>query len=277
MRRALAAVATTAISLALTVPALAVPPPTATVGAQDDKITGLTYVRHDGGTDDAIELCNSQVPEDFGNLTQNNEPFSVVDPANPDLIITGWNDYCSGWMGLGFSIDGGDSWTNSLVPGYPQDTSAEGMESPEFQRTNAASDPVAAFSGDGSMFYFGSVSFNELAGPKTNSDVWVARYEVLNSSDPGYADYPLDYIGTTRVGKGPAAANFFGIFHDKEMIEVDRTGGAHDGNVYECWTKFPAFGTPHIYFARSTDGGVTFSKGISLAGKTAGQGCDIAV
>jgi hypothetical protein len=277
MRRTLAVVATTAISLALAVPASAAPPPAATVGAQDDKVTGQTYVRHDGGTDDAIELCNSQDPADFGNLTQNNEPFSVVDPTNPDLIVSGWNDYCSGWMGLAFSTDGGDSWTNSLVPGYPQDTSDEGMASPEFQRTNAASDPVAAFNGDGSEFYFGSVSFNELAGPKTNSDVWVARYDVLDPTDAGYEGYPLDYIGTTQVGKGPAAANFLGIFHDKEMIEVDRTGGQHDGNVYECWTKFPAGGTPHIYFARSTDGGATFSKGISIAGKTAGQGCDIAV
>jgi hypothetical protein len=277
MRRALAAVATTAISLIFTIPAYAVPTPTAAVGSHDDRVTGQTYVRHDGGTDDAIKLCNSQKPTDFGNLTQNNEPFSVVDPSNPDLILAGWNDYCSGWMGLGFSTDGGDSWTNSLVPGYPQDTSKEGMLSPEFQRTNAASDPVGAFNRDGSKFYFGAISYNEFAGPKTNSDAWVARYRVLDASDRGYQDYPLDYLGTTRVVKGPAAANFFGIFSDKEMIEVDRTGGPYDGNVYMCWTKFPGFGTSHVYFARSTDGGESFSKRISLAGKTSGQGCDIAV
>ena len=105
MRRILAAVATTAISLALTISATAAPAPTAAVGAHDDRITGHRYVRHDGGTDDAIELCNSQKPKDFGNRTQNNEPFSVVDPGNPDLVLAGWNDYCSGWMGLGFSTD----------------------------------------------------------------------------------------------------------------------------------------------------------------------------
>ncbi len=192
-------------------------------------------------------------------------------------MIAGWNDYCSGWMGLAFSTDGGQTWTNSLVPGYPQDTSTEGMQSPEFIRTNAASDPVAAFDRTGDHFYFGSISYNEFAGPSTNSDVWVARYDVLDPGDLGYAIYPLDYLGTTQVGKGPAAANFFGIFHDKEMIEVDRTGGLHDGSLYECWTKFPGFGTPRIYFSRSTDGGQTFSKGISVAGKTSGQGCDIAV
>jgi hypothetical protein len=180
-------------------------------------------------------------------------------------------------MGLGFSIDGGQTWTNSLVPGYPADTSEEGMASPEFQRTNAASDPVGAFDRTGEHFYFGAISFNQFAGPGTNSDVWVARYEVLQPGDEGYETYPLDYIDTTQVGQGPPAANFFGIFHDKEMIEVDRTGGEFDGNLYECWTKFPGFGTSRIYFARSTDNGETFTKGISIAGKTSGQGCDIAV
>jgi len=275
MKRLLAALAVGATAVVVpTTSALAQP----AVGAQDDRVTGQLYVRHDGGTDDAIESCNDQTPTNLmGANVQNNEPFSVVSPTNPDLIVAGWNDYCSDWMGLGFSTDGGETWTNSLVPGYPLDTSDEGMASPEFQRTNAASDPVGAFDGTGEHFYFGSISYNQFAGPGTNSDVWVARYHVLQPGDTGYADYPLDYVGTTQVGRGPHAANFFGIFHDKEMIEVDRTEGPHDGNLYECWTKFPGFGISRIYFARSTDGGATFSRGISIAGKASGQGCDIAV
>ena len=102
--------------------------------------------------------------------------------------------------------------------------------------------------------------------------MWVARYDVLQPGDDGYTMYPLDYVDTTLVGKGPPAANFFGIFHDKEMIEVDRTGGRFDGNLYECWTKFPGFGTSMIYVARSTDNGETFTKGISVAGNTVRPG-----
>ena len=268
--------------LVVTVVAVAFPAPSAfaqaTVGAQDDLVTDQLYVRHDGGTDDAIDSCNDDDPENLmGAHVQNNEPFSVVSPTNPDLVIAGWNDYCSDWMGLGFSTDGGTTWTDSLVPGYPADTSEEGMASPVFGRANAASDPVGAFDRSGEHFYFGSISYNQFAGPGTNSDVWVARYDVLQPGDDGYTTYPLDYVDTTVVGQGPPAANFFGIFHDKEMIEVDRTGGRFDGNLYECWTKFPGFGTSRIYFARSTDEGETFTKGISIAGKTAGQGCDIAV
>jgi hypothetical protein len=277
MRKLTASLIAAFFVTALMAPSTMAGPAATSVPRQDDLVSDQTYVRHDGGTDEAIALCNSRAPDVFGNNVQNNEPFSVVSPTNPDLVVAGWNDYCSDWMGLAFSTNGGESWTNSLVPGYPQDTSKEGMRSPEFLRTNAASDPVAAFDRTGDHFYFGAISYNQFAGPRTNSDVWVARYDVLRPGDAGYRRYPLDYIGTTQVGRGPAAANFFGIFHDKEMIEVDRTGGPHDGNLYECWTKFPGFGTARIYFARSTDGGRTFSKGISLAGKTSGQGCDIAV
>jgi hypothetical protein len=250
-------------------------------GPSDDKLTGppIPYVRHDGKTDASIDACNdTEDPEAFGAYTQNNEPFSVVDPSNPDLVVTGWNDYCGDWMGLGFSTDGGQTWTDSLVPGYPADTSPEGMASPEFGRTNEASDPVAAFSADGSMFYFGFLAYNGSAGPKTNSDVAVARYQVLEPGDTGYTTYPLDYVDTTQVGRGPAAANFFGIFNDKNMIETDQAPASpFEGNVYMCWTKFPANGTPTIRFRASSDGGQTFSPPVNLTEGGAGQGCDITV
>jgi hypothetical protein len=96
--------------------------------------------------------------------------------------------------------------------------------------------------------------------------------------DPDYGAYPLDFLGITRVDRGPAAANFFGRFQDKEMIEVDRSPTSpHEGNLYECWTKFPGFGESRIYFARSTDDGATFGNKIQIGQRFAGQGCDIAV
>jgi hypothetical protein len=246
----------------------------ATTVGNDSRVTRQRYVRHDGGTDGAIEICNSTAPADYGNRTVNNEPFSVVNPQDPDLVIAGWNDYCSDWMGLGFSVDGGDSWTNSLVPGYPADTSAEGMASPEYIRTNNASDPLGAFDTHG-RFFFGAISYNGFAGPGTNADVWVARYNVVDPA--GNGGYPLDYRGTTRVGQGTPSANFNGKFLDKPMLEVDRTGGRFDGNVYMCFTKFPAFGQSEIYVAASSDHGRSFTKPVRVSGRAAGQGCDIAV
>ena len=39
------------------------------------------------------------------------------------------------------------------------------------------------------------------------------------------------------------------------MLEVDRTGGANDGNVYVCWSRFTGGGQNKVYFSRSTDHG----------------------
>jgi len=64
------------------------------------------------------------------------------------------------------------------------------------------------------------------------------------------------------------------------MLEVDRTGGPHDGNVYVCWTRFTGAGQNKAYFVRSTDSGKTFSRPISISRSTevkSVQGCDIAV
>jgi hypothetical protein len=274
MRKLLIVLVTGGLAASFVIPANAAAS-SVTVGASDVRVTSNTYVRHDGGTDPTIEACNDDAtPGVFGKFAQHNEPFSVVDPTDPRVVVAGWNDYCSDWMGLAYSTDGGATWTNSLVPGYPADTSTEGVASPEYLRTNNASDPVGAFDTRG-HFYFGFLAFNGFAGPKTNSDLAVARYNVVASSTNDGS--PLDYIGTTRIERGPAAANFEGRFNDKEQIEVDRTGGANDGYVYACFTKFPASGQSTVYFSRSTDGGVTFSKAIAISGRNSGQGCDIAI
>jgi hypothetical protein len=276
IKNAFASIATLVIMASLMVVVPAAASPSRAVGAQDDKVSGQTYVRYDGGTDQAIQDCNNTDPAVFGARTQNNEPFSVVDPQNPDLVLAGWNDYCSGWMGLGFSVNGGQVWTNSLVPGYPADTSTGGIASPEYLRTTEASDPLGAFDLHG-HFYFGAISYNGAAGPKTNADLWVARY---NTTPNG--DYPLTYLGTTRVESGTPSANFLGRFNDKPMLEVDRTDGTYDGNVYMCWSRFVGNGQNKIFFSRSADEGLTFSKPVAISttpseGTQAVQGCDIAV
>lgn len=262
----------------------------------DDKVTGLTCVRHDGGTDQAIEHCNdgstSDVvvdpaggdsdPNDGGNRRQGNEPFAVIDPTDPDTIVAGWNDYSqsdlgAGWQGFGYSRDGGETWVNSYVPGYPADTSAEGMASPLYGRHTEAGDPIAAFDNVGNL-YVGGISFNR--GGAINGDVFVARYDAADVAIEG-PNYPADYQFTRVVGVGTPSRNFWGIFQDKPMLEVDRTSNeATEGNVYVCWSRFTGNGQNKIYFSRSTDGGDTFSRPMQLTvhGFTGSvQGCDIAI
>lgn len=136
-----------------------------------------------------------------------------------------------------------------------------------------AGDPIAAFDNKGNLFV-GGIAFNR-TGP-VNGDVYVATY----GTNP-IGDYPVDYQRTRIVGEGtPTRGLGGGIFQDKPLLEVDRTGGEHDGNVYVCWSRFTGGGQNRILFSRSTDTGRTFSRPISLT--TPGQigsvqGCDIAV
>jgi hypothetical protein len=255
----------------------------------DERVSqAIPYVRHDGGTDRAIQHCSdtstSTAPDtlddgdsdsnDGGAFRQGNEPSVAIDPTDPDLVFASWNDYCDtdlggGWQGLAYSTDRGETWQPSKVPGYPSDTSAEGVASPLHGRQAEAGDPLLAFDNDGNLFV-GGIAFNRV-NPQ-NGDVWVASYD----KDPHPSGFPKDYLRTVIVGQGVPALN--GPFMDKPSMEVDRTGGRFDGNVYVCWSRFVGLaGRTKIYFSRSTDSGQTFSKGIALSFGTDVQGCDIAV
>jgi hypothetical protein len=287
-RRTAALVASLSLLVAMASPVAAVAP-----AGPDARISSNTYVRHDTPNpmaDAGIAHCNNTATNpaaddittdadidsnDGGSRRQANEPFSIIDPTNPSQIAAGFNDYCltdlaAGWMGLGFSTNGGSTWTNSIVPGYPQDTSTEGMASPLFGTHTDSGDPVAAFDNDGNL-YVGGIAFNRLK--PSNGDVWVATY----STNPS-PSMPWDYQRTVIVGQGTPSEVIGGIFQDKIMLEVDRTGGATDGNVYVCWTRFTgAAGGHKAYFTRSIDGGATFSRPIAISGNKRVQGCDIAI
>src|SRR5438128_2401737 len=104
MRRILACLAVAGVVASFALPSGIAAASGFTIGVTDVRVTSKTYVRHDGGTDPTIQTCNdSSTPGVFGRFAQHNEPFSVVDPNDPSIVIAGWNDYCSDWMGLGFS------------------------------------------------------------------------------------------------------------------------------------------------------------------------------
>jgi hypothetical protein len=226
--------------------------------------TGNTY------TDQTLDECSIS-------KGRQNEPAVVVDPRNTSVLLGSSNDYCGVynrgipagavgpiWLGYYRSLDGGSSWTSSLVPGYPDDTSPYRALSQA--RTASAGDPVIAWDAHGRAF-FGSESSGDPAGTaKTFGDEFVARFR--NPDGPDAADTTkdgLEYYGTTVVAHGSSAPNLLGVFHDKTSIEADRTGGTCDGNVYFSWSRFNGNGVNAIYFVRSTDHGVTFSSPLKLS------------
>ena len=255
----------------------------------DDKVSDHAYVRHDGGTDAAIQECSSDAsdpavvdataddadPNDGGGERQQNEPAVAVDPTDPTHVVASWNEYChtdraDGFLGLGFSTDSGETWVSSLTPGYPADTSAEGQQSPLFGHQNQGSDPLLAFNTEGDL-YTGGLAYND-AKPN-RSTIYVTRW----AGHPN-GGLPYDYERTTRVGRaGSANGLIAGKFTDKPMMEVDRTDSEYNGNVYVCWSRFVGRGRTKILFSRSTDGGRTFSREQAISSGRDVQGCDITV
>src|SRR6266567_2389096 len=225
--------------------------------------TGIPY------TDQTLDECTVS-------KGRQNEPSVAVDPRNTSVLLGSSNDYCAVynrgtlagaigpiWLGYYRSLDGGSSWTSSLVPGYPDDTSPYAALSQT--RTATAGDPVIAWDNHGRAF-FGSESSGDPAGTaKTFGDVFVARFRNPDGADaPTTTRDGLEYYGSTVVAHGSSAPNLLGVFHDKTSIEADRTGGSCDGNVYFSWSRFNGNGANAVYFSRSTDHGVTFSSPMKL-------------
>ena len=256
------------LSVALIGSALAVP-----VG--DVAVSDQGYVRHDGGSDPAIEACEDDEDPLAGGNRQQNEPTVAINPSNPDVMTAGANDYCGvatfgdAWLGFYVSTDNGETWINSLNPGYPTDTSAEGQASPIFGRAGAAGDPIMDWDNQNRLFY-GGISFNRTR--PSNGDVHVSTWVY----DPA-APLSMEYLRTVIVGKGTPSV--VGRFNDKPSLRVDDwEGSPHEGNVYISWTLFPGAGQDQILFSRSTDHGVSFSKPIKISkGVANAQGSDIAV
>src|SRR5919198_122693 len=230
-------------------------------------VTGTPY------TDDVLTACSQS-------KGRQNEPAVGVDPRNTNVIVGSSNDYCgvfaangsfigvgSIWLGYYRSEDGGVSFTSSLVPGYPGDTSPYAANA--HVRTASSGDPVLAWDRQGRLFA-GSESSGDVAGTaKTFGDVWVATYD--NPGGPGGATVNdgKHFVQSVDVALGSAAPNLLGKFHDKTAIEVDRTGGACDGTVYFAWARFTG-NTPNgfnssVYLARSTDHGRTFSAPLKIS------------
>lgn len=161
------------------------------------------------------------------------------------------------WMGLGFSQDRGKNWTTGLLAGYPEDTSAEGLNSPLYG-FEAATDPVMA-SMSGGWIALGGIAFTRGG----QSAVFVSMWRDTPDAEGKYQIKPK---GTHIVVQlGSASAN--GVFTDKPFLITDNNRISSDpeacGPLYLGFSIFDGvmsngnFRTK-LMFSRSVDCGNTW-------------------
>jgi hypothetical protein len=237
-------------------------------------VSNYTMITGNAYSDEVLDACSSA-------RGRQNEPAVAVDPRNPDVLVGGSNDYCGVfnedgtligpggivWMGYYRSEDGGDSFTSSLIPGYPGDESPYAANA--HVRTAGAGDPVYAWDSQGRL-YGGSESSGDRAGSaKTFGDVWVATFENPDGPSGDTSNDGKQFAQSITVASGSAAPGLLGVFHDKTTIEADRTGGACEGVVYFAWARFTGGGSngynSSVYVVRSTDHGATFSEPLKIS------------
>jgi hypothetical protein len=236
-----------------------------------DQLAGGSY------TDGVLSRCGVD-------RRMQNEPTLAIDPRDTSVWTAGSNDYCTvptagdAWAGFYRSTNGGKNWTDSLLPGYHGDTSAQGTSSPLAAMVAggalAAGDPMMSWDGQGDLFYMGN-NFNRgvengvSARFRDNTgDIWVATY------GPSTTDHSTD--GSKYLRTVILATNTFGQgnFNDKTDLVADPVSG----NVYAAWSDFHGNGCNEILFSRSTDHGATFSTPVKIsAGICGNQGPSIVV
>jgi hypothetical protein len=224
-------------------------------------------------THDLITSDAYAAPSGPPDVLQQNEPSIAVHPTNANLLAVGMNDVRTlavsndAWQSLAFSTDGGGSWTESLVPGYPGDTSAAGLASP-IRGNAAASDPWLSFDNFGNLF-FAFIAFQRTPpGQPANTvanALAVAKYTAGGS-----------YVKTVVVERGTVG---LGQQEDKEALAVDNVSARFPGRVYICWARFTG-GNNHVGVKYSPDHGETWISSDFVGPQrdlNAMQGCNLAV
>ena len=160
-------------------------------------------------------------------LQRQNEPSIAASTRNPLHLVAGSNDYRSvdvpglpdgaetgdAWISVYKSFDGGQRWSSTLMPGYPQDTSAAGLASP-IKGYQAGADPVVRAGTHGLLYYNGLV-FNR--GDNGRSAIFLARFIDRNNKENGD---PIAYLGTSIVASSDGST-----FLDKPWMAVDLPRG----------------------------------------------------
>jgi hypothetical protein len=179
----------------------------------------------------------ANISNDGPDTNGDNEVDIAVNPTNPNNLIAAWNDYGPGQScGLGYSIDGGQTWTTSWLRGV---TPLGG--NPTFDY--GAGDPSVGFLNDGTAVLSCAAWGASKSQP---SALFVSR-----STDGGRNWAPVQQL---TYGQN------LGHLQDHNMLTVD-----HYNNrvlvAYSVWNGYRATS----YALISSDGGNTYAGPYEIA------------
>jgi hypothetical protein len=169
------------------------------------------------------------------------EPYVAVDPRNPSHLVgvwqqDRWSDGGSRGLSTGYSFDGGRTW-NVTHAIFSRCTGGNAGNGADYAR---ASDPWVTLGPDGIAYQI-AIAFNGNSfAPGSSSAVLASR-----STDGGATWEPP--IALIRDGSTP--------FDDKESITADPLT---PGYAYASWDRIEQNGHGPSFFARTTDGGVSW-------------------
>lgn len=169
-----------------------------------------------------------------------NEPAIAVNPSNPQQLAVAFQVNAS----AAYSQDGGQSWTI-----------AEGTAPTDYRRSG---DVSITYDNHGRAFLC-YIAFDKLgthnywAHGATRNGVFVRR------SPDGGKTWDTSAVAVIAHNSDPEIP-----FEDKPYIVADNTHSRFAGNLYVGWTEF-SLDKSIILFARSADGGQSWSKPIEIS------------
>jgi hypothetical protein len=167
------------------------------------------------------------------------EPAIAIDPAHPLRVVAAYQVLGN----VAYSRDAGRSWHR--VVAVPHDHRLiDGDVSLAFDARGAAVLCYIAFDKLGTETYW--------AHDATRNGIFVLR------SPDGGEHWQRHAIAVMAPAGHP------GIFEDKPYVIADDTAGPYRGHLYIGWTEFH-LGFSQMLFARSTDGGATWSRPMRIS------------
>jgi len=191
---------------------------------------------HASSTSSSVKTL-ANISNDGPDTNGDNEVDIAINPTNPNNLIAAWNDYGPGQScGLGYSLDGGQTWTTSWLRGV---TPLGG--NPTFDY--GAGDPSVGFLNDGTAV----LSCAAWGASKSQPSALFAS----RSTDGGRTWAPVQQL---TFGQN------LGHLQDHNMLTVD-----HYGNrvlvAYSVWNGLRATS----YALISSDGGNTYAGPYEIA------------